>query len=83
MRTFLNIALEVLTSLFFAAAIAIGAGAAATSFTHRLGDGLRAAAVAFIAASACFGHVIWRTYRPLEKVPANHGARPVGAASSR
>ena len=80
MRTFLNTSLEVLTALFFAASIGIGAGVAATSFTHRLGDGLKVTLVAFIAACACFGYVIWCSYRATDKVAAA-GARPLGAAS--
>jgi hypothetical protein len=81
-RTFLKISIEALTGLFFAASIGIGAGVAATSFTHRLGDGLKVTLVAFIAACACFGYVIWCSYRPMDKV-APAGARPLGAASSR
>jgi hypothetical protein len=81
-RTFLNISLEVLTALFFAASIGIGAGVAATSFTHRLGDGLKVTLVAFIAACASFGYVIWCSYRPTDKVRAPR-VQPLGAASSR
>jgi membrane protein implicated in regulation of membrane protease activity len=81
-RTFFHLSLEVLTALFFAASIGIGAGVAATSFTHRLGDGLRVALVAFLTAGACFAYVIWRNYRPLEKAPA-HRSRPVEVVASR
>ena len=82
MRTFLNISLEVLTALFFAASIGIGAGVAATSFTHRLGDGLKVTLVAFIAACACFGYGIWCSYRPMDKVAAA-GPRALRVASPR
>lgn len=80
MRTFLNISLDILTSLFFAASIGVGAGVAAVSFTHRLGNGLRVAAVSFLAAFASFGYAIWRSYRPLERVPV-HAARPMSASA--
>lgn len=70
MRTMFYLSVETLTSLLFAASIGIGAGVAATSYTHRLGDGLKVAVAAFLVASATFGYAIWRTYRPRPKVPA-------------
>ena len=82
MRTIFHLALEALTALFFAASIGIGAGVAATSFTHRLGDGLKVAVLAFLIAAATFGYVMWRTYRPRRRaVPS--GQRAVEAAASR
>ena len=81
MRTIFHISLESLTALFFAASIGIGAGVATISFTHRLGDGLKVAVVAFLIASATFGYVIWRTYRPRSRAAVR---RPRSlAASSR
>lgn len=64
MRTLLHLPLEIATAFFFAASIGIGAGVVATSYTHRLGDGLRVAAVALVLAAAGFGFAIWRNYRP-------------------
>ncbi|MBX9588523.1 MAG: hypothetical protein K2X43_04410 [Hyphomonadaceae bacterium] len=64
MRTLLHLPLEIATAFFFAASIGIGAGAVATSYTHRLGDGVRMALVGFLVAAAGFGYVIWRHYRP-------------------
>ncbi|NJO35779.1 MAG: hypothetical protein HC869_24560 [Rhodospirillales bacterium] len=64
MRTLLHLPLEVATAFFFAASIGIGAGVAATSYTHRLGDGLKVAAIAFLLAASGLGFVIWRNYRP-------------------
>ena len=76
-----DLSIEILTALFFAASIGIGAGVAAISFTHRLGDGLKVAVVAFLVASATFGYVIWRTYRPLHKAAAPR-SRSLEPASS-
>ena len=67
MRTLLHLPLEMATALFFAASIGIGAGVVATSYTHRLGDGIRAAIAAFILAAAGFGYALWRQYRPRSK----------------
>ena len=82
MRTIFHLTIEILTALFFAASIGIGAGVVATSFTHRLGDGLKMALVGFLVASATFGYLIWRTYRPQHRAAP---ARPhsLEAASSR
>lgn len=70
MRTLLHLPLEIATAFFFAASIGIGAGVVATSYTHRLGDGLKMALVAFLVAGAGFGYAIWRAYRPEPKRPA-------------
>ncbi len=67
MRTMLHLPLEIATAFFFAASIGIGAGIAATSYTHRLGDGLMAALLGFLVAAAGFGYAIWRNYRPHSK----------------
>jgi membrane protein implicated in regulation of membrane protease activity len=82
MRVIFDLSIEILTALFFAASIGIGAGVAAISFTHRLGDGLKVAVAAFLVASATFGYVIWRTYRPQLKAPAPR-PRTLEAASPR
>jgi hypothetical protein len=71
MRTLLHLPLEIATAFFFAASIGIGAGVVATSYTHRLGDGLRAAAAAFLVAVAGLGFVIWRNYRPQRRSPGH------------
>jgi membrane protein implicated in regulation of membrane protease activity len=81
-RTFLNASVETLTAFFFAASIGIGAGVAATSFTHRLGQGVWVAGIAFLVAMASFGYVIWRTYRPLDTA-SGHRPRALEAHSSR
>ena len=67
MRNLLHLPLEIATALLFAASIGIGAGVVATSYTHRLGDGLKMALVAFLVAAGGFGYVIWRNYRPHRK----------------
>ena len=67
MRTMLHLPLEIATAFFFAASVGIGAGIAATSYTHRLGDGLKVAVVGFLIAAAGFGYVLWRNYRPRAK----------------
>lgn len=72
MRTLLHLPLEIATAFFFAASIGIGAGVVATSYTHRLGDGLRVAALAFLVTAAGFGFVIWRNYRPRPKSVLRH-----------
>ena len=82
MRTMFHLTIEILTALFFAASIGIGAGVVATSFTHRLGDGLKMAVVAFLVASATFGYLIWRTYRPQHTAAAPR-SRSLEPASSR
>jgi hypothetical protein len=63
-RTLLHLPLEIASAFFFAASIGLGTGVAVVSYTHRLGDGLKVAPVAFLLAAAAFGFVIWRTYRP-------------------
>ena len=65
-RELLHLPLEIATSFFFAASIGVGAGVATVSFTHRLGDGLKVALVAFVCAAAVFGFVIWRNHRPAQ-----------------
>ena len=82
MRTIFHLLIEALTALFFAASIGIGAGVAATSFTHRLGDGLKVAVLAFLIAAATFGYVMWRTYRPQRRV-APSSPHALEATSSR
>jgi membrane protein implicated in regulation of membrane protease activity len=74
-RTLLHLPLEIATAFFFTASIAVSAGAMATSYTHRLGDGLRMALVAFLIAGAAFGYAIWRNYRPGRK-PAGRRFSP-------
>jgi membrane protein implicated in regulation of membrane protease activity len=81
-RTTFHLSVEILTALFFAASIGVGAGVAAISFTHRLGDGVRVAVAAFLVASATFGYLIWRTYRPEQKAAAPR-SRSLEVASSR
>lgn len=66
-RTLLHLPLEIVTALFFAASIAVGAGVVAISYTHRLGPGFTMALVAFLLAAAGFGYGLWRTYRPRPK----------------
>jgi membrane protein implicated in regulation of membrane protease activity len=80
-RTIFNLSVEALTALFFAASIGVGAGVAATSFTHRLGDGLKVALLAFLVAAATFGYVMWRTYRPQRRAAPR--SRPLEATPSR
>jgi hypothetical protein len=64
MRTLLHLPIEIVTAFFFAASIGIGSGVVAVSYTHRLGDGLRTALIAFLAAASGFGYAIWRNHRP-------------------
>jgi membrane protein implicated in regulation of membrane protease activity len=71
-RNLLHLPLEIATALLFAASIGIGAGVVATSYTHRLGDGLKMALVAFLLAAGGFGYVIWRHYRPQRKSTVRH-----------
>lgn len=66
MREILHSLLEIATGFFFASSIGIGAGVATVSFTHRLGDGLKVALVAFVCSAAVLGYVIWRNYRPAQ-----------------
>jgi len=72
MRTMLHLPLEIATAFFFAASVGIGAGIVATSYTHRLGDGLKVAVVGFLVAAAGFGYVLWRNYRPRSKSAVRH-----------
>lgn len=67
MRTLIHLPLEIATAFFFAASVGIGAGIVATSYTHRLGDGLKAAVIGFLIAAAGFGYALWRNYRPRSK----------------
>lgn len=64
MRSILWLPVEIATAFFFSASIAICSGVVAISFTHRAGDGLKVALVAFLAAAASFGYSIWRNYHP-------------------
>lgn len=82
MRTLLHLPVEIATAFFFAASIGIGAGVATISFTHRLGDGLKVAILAFLVAAAGFGYAIWRHHRPLAK-PAGRRLSSVQMAASR
>lgn len=68
MRTLLHLPLEIATAFFFAASIGIGAGVVATSYSHRLGDGLKVAVVAFLVAAGGFGYGIWRNFRPQRRL---------------
>jgi hypothetical protein len=63
-RTLLHLPQEIACAFFFAASIGIGTGVVAVSYTHRLGDGLKVAPIAFLVAAAGFGYAIWRNYRP-------------------
>ena len=72
MRSLLRLPLEIATAVFFAASIAIGAGVVATSYTHRLGDGIKITAAAFLVAAVGFGYAIWRNYRPRSKSAISH-----------
>lgn len=81
MRTLLHLPIEIATAFFFAASIGVGAGVVTTSYTQRLGDGLRTAVVAFLVAAAGFGYAIWRNYRPrsrrsVRRLQATHMAAP-------
>jgi membrane protein implicated in regulation of membrane protease activity len=82
MRALLRLPLEIATAFFFTASIGIGAGVAAVSFTHRLGDGVKAAILAFVLAAATYGYLIWRTYRPQSATPVRR-LRTIQAASPR
>lgn len=82
MRTFLHLPVEIATAFFFAASIGIGTGVVTTSYSHRLGDGLKVAVVAFLVAAAGFGYVIWRNYRPRSKFGAPR-VRPAQVALPR
>ncbi len=82
MRTLLHLPIEIATALFFAASIGIGSGVVAVSYTHRLGDGLRTALIAFLAAAASFGYAIWRNHRPRPKRTARR-VRGAPAMASR
>lgn len=64
MRALLHLPLEIASAILFAASIGIGAGVVVISYTHRLGDGFKAAPIVFVIAAAGFGYIIWRTYRP-------------------
>jgi hypothetical protein len=61
--TLLDLPREIATALFFAAAIAVGAGALVAGRTHRLLPALYVALGAFLAAVASFGYAIWRSHR--------------------
>jgi hypothetical protein len=67
MRALLHLPVEIAKAFFFAASIGIGAGVAATSYTHRLRDGAIGAIAGFLIAAAGFGYAIWRNYRPAAK----------------
>jgi hypothetical protein len=82
MRTLLRLPIDIATAFFFSASIAIGMGVVATSYTHRLGDGFRMGALAFLVAAAGFGYAIWRNYRPLPK-PAMRLMRTAQVAAPR
>ncbi len=82
MRNLLYLPLEIATAFLFAASIGIGAGVVATSYTHRLGDGLKMAVVAFLVAAGGFGYVIWRNYRPHRK-PVVRRLQAAGMAAPR
>jgi hypothetical protein len=78
MRSLLYLPVEIATAFFFAASIGIGSGVVAISYTHRVGDGLKMALVAFLAAAVGFGYAIWRTYRPRPR----RTVRPMRPASA-
>lgn len=80
MRALLYLPVEIATAFFFAASIGIGSGVVVISYTHRVGDGVKAALVAFLVAAAAFGYSIWRSYRPRQK-QVSHSMHPVSAAA--
>jgi hypothetical protein len=61
--TLLELPREIATALFFAAAIAIGAGALVAGRTQRLLPALHVALATFAVAMASFGYAIWRNHR--------------------
>jgi hypothetical protein len=54
---------EIATALFFAAAIAVGAGAVVAGHTQRLQPAFQVALGAFAVAGASFAYAIWRSHR--------------------
>ena len=72
-RTLLHLPVEIATAFFFAASIGIGAGVVATSYTHRLGDGLKMALVAFLVG----GRRVWVCHlAPLSSAAQIRGSPP-------
>lgn len=63
MGTLLELPREIATALFFAAAIAVGAGALVAGRTHRLMPALHVALGVFAVAIASFVYAIWRNHR--------------------
>src|SRR6185312_9613185 len=63
MGTFLDLPREIATALFFAAAIAVAAGALVAGRTQRLLPAAHVAAGAFVIALASFAYAIWRNHR--------------------
>jgi hypothetical protein len=63
MGTLLDLPRQVATALFFAAAIAVSAGALVASQTHRLQPAVHVALASFAAGVASFGYAIWRNHR--------------------
>jgi hypothetical protein len=63
MGTLLDLPREIATALFFAAAIAVSAGALVAGQTHRLQPAVHVALAAFAVAIASFGYAIWRNHR--------------------
>jgi hypothetical protein len=61
--TLLELPREIATALFFAAAIAVGAGAIVAGQTHRLSPALHVATGVFAVAVASFAYAIWRNHR--------------------
>lgn len=80
MRTLLHLPVEIATAFFFAASIGVGTGVVAISYTHRLGDGLKMALIAFLAAAAGFGYAIWRSHWPKQTRPKRAVRRVRGGA---
>jgi hypothetical protein len=61
--TLLELPREIVTALFFAAAIGVGAGALVAGRTQRLMPALHVALGAFAVAVVSFGYAIWRNHR--------------------
>jgi hypothetical protein len=59
----LDLPRDIASAFFFAAAIAVVAGALVAGRTHRLAPAVPAAAVAFVVAGMSFGYAIWRSHR--------------------
>jgi hypothetical protein len=78
--TLLDLPREIASAMFFAAAIAVGAGTLVAGRTHRLQPAIHVALAAFAVALASFGYAIWRNHRRPRRMFAR---RPSFAAGTR